>query len=65
MLRNSDLENSRPLTKHYLMSPPLTSNLEITNWEIVVDGRFFGLSAGDWTVLIVGFGLSALAVLLL
>jgi len=60
MLRNSDLENSHALTKHYL-----TSHLEIANWEIVVDGRFFGLSAGDWTVLIVGFGLSALAVLLL
>ena len=55
MSRNSDLENSHPLTSH----------LEIANWDIVVDGRFFGLSAGDWTVLIVGFGLSALAVLLL
>jgi hypothetical protein len=33
--------------------------------QIVADGRFFGLSAGDWTVLLGGFGLSALAVFLL
>jgi hypothetical protein len=60
MARNRDLENSHPLSSHHL-----TSHLEIANWEIVVDGRFFGLNAGDWTVLITGFGLSTLAVLLL
>jgi hypothetical protein len=65
MSRNSDLENSPLLKNHYLTSHPLTSYLEIANQEIVVDGRFFGLSAGDWTVLIIGFGLSALAVFLL
>jgi hypothetical protein len=32
---------------------------------IVADGRLLGLNAGDWTLLISGFGLSALAVLLL
>jgi hypothetical protein len=32
---------------------------------LIADGRLFGLNAGDWTVLISGFGLSALAVLLL
>jgi hypothetical protein len=42
-----------------------TVNLEVVNVEIVADGRFFGLSAGDWTLLLSGFGLSALAVLLL
>jgi hypothetical protein len=55
MSRNSDLENSRPRN----------GQLEFVNWKIVADGRFCGLSAGDWTVLISGFGLSALAVLLL
>jgi hypothetical protein len=39
--------------------------VEIGSLEIVADGRFFGLSAGDWTVLLGGFGLSALAVFLL
>jgi len=33
--------------------------------EIVIDGRIFGLSAGDWTMLAGGFGLAALAVWLL
>jgi hypothetical protein len=60
MARNSDQENS-----HYLTSHPVRSCFEIANWEIVVGGRFLGLSAGDWTVLIIGFGLSALAVLVL
>jgi hypothetical protein len=32
---------------------------------VVADGRLFGLSAGDWTTLAGGFGLAALAVLLL
>jgi hypothetical protein len=41
------------------------ASLEHVNLEIVADGRFLGLSAGDWTVLISGFGLLALAVLLL
>jgi hypothetical protein len=39
--------------------------LEIVDLRVLADGRFFGLSAGDWTVLLGGFGLSALAVLLL
>jgi hypothetical protein len=55
MSRNSDPENSRPRS----------SRLEFVHWRIVADGRFCGLNAGDWTVLISGFGLSALAVLLL
>jgi hypothetical protein len=55
MSRNSDRENSRRRI----------SRLEFVNWKIVAEGRFCGLSAGDWTVLIGGFGLSALAVLLL
>jgi hypothetical protein len=29
--------------------------------KIVADGRIFGLSAGDWTMLAGGFGLAALA----
>ena len=33
--------------------------------RIVADGRFFGLTAGDWTVLVGGFGLVTLMVLLL
>jgi hypothetical protein len=33
--------------------------------EITIDGRFFGLSVGDWTMLAGGCGLAALAVLLL
>jgi hypothetical protein len=33
--------------------------------RIAADGRFFGLNAGDWTMLVGGFGLAALAVLLL
>jgi hypothetical protein len=41
------------------------SYLEIISLQIVAEGRLFGLSAGDWTVLLGGFGLSALAVLLL
>jgi hypothetical protein len=53
--RNSDLENSRRQN----------GRLEFGHWTIVADGRFCGLSAGDWTVLISGFGLSVLAVLLL
>jgi hypothetical protein len=54
-LENSDLEDSRPRN----------GRLEHAHWTIVADRRFCGLSAGDWTVLISGFGLSALAVLLL
>jgi hypothetical protein len=54
-LENGDLENSRSWN----------GPLEFAHWMIVADGRFCGLSAGDWTVLISGFGLSALAVLLL
>jgi hypothetical protein len=33
--------------------------------RITADGRFFGLTMGDWTVLVGGLGLAALAVLLL
>jgi len=29
--------------------------------KVVTDGRIFGLSAGDWTMLAGGFGLVALA----
>jgi hypothetical protein len=52
---NGDLESSRWWNRR----------LEFGHWNIVADGRFCGLSAGDWTVLITGFGLSILAVLLL
>jgi hypothetical protein len=70
MSQNNDLENSRPENSNMktanLESVTLESvTLEIVTLEIVADGRFLGLSAGDWTLLIGGFGLSALAVLLL
>jgi hypothetical protein len=65
MSRNSDLENSHGPSSCRPTEPPLASYSEIENWEIVVEGRFFGLSAGDWTVLIAGFALSALSVFLL
>ena len=55
MSRNSDLAHGR-LRK---------GRLETVDLEVVADGRFFGLNAGDWTVLLGGFGLSALAALLL
>jgi hypothetical protein len=55
MSRNSYLAHGR--LRH--------GRLEIVNLNIVADGRFFGLRAGDWTVLLGGFGSSALAVLLL
>jgi hypothetical protein len=32
---------------------------------ITADGRFFGLNAGDWMMLVGGFGLTALVVVLL
>jgi hypothetical protein len=60
MSQNNNPENSRPRNSRLTIA-----NLEIVNLEIVADGRFLGLSAGDWTVLISGFGLSALAILLL
>jgi hypothetical protein len=60
MSKNNNPENSRPRNSRLKIA-----DLEIVNVEIVADGRLFGLSAGDWTVLISGFGLSALVVLLL
>lgn len=33
--------------------------------RITADGRFFGLTTGDWTMLAGGLGLAALIVLLL
>jgi hypothetical protein len=65
MSRNSDLENSDPENGGRETSRPRNGRLAYAHWTIVADGRFCGLSAGDWTVLISGFGLSALAVLLL
>jgi hypothetical protein len=58
MSRNSDLETS-VIRKR---CPDGRGNGLL---GIVADGQLFGLSAGDWTVLISGFGLSALAVFLL
>ena len=65
MSQNKNLENNRPRNRRLMLADMKIANLDIINLEIVADGRFFGLSAGDWTVLISGFGLSALAVLLL
>ena len=65
MSQNDNPENSRPRNRRPTLADLKIANLDIINLEIVADGRFFGLSAGDWTVLISGFGLSALAVLLL
>jgi hypothetical protein len=65
MSQNHNPENSRPQNRRLTLADLKIANLDITNLAIVADGRFFGLSAGDWTVLISGFGLSALAVLLL
>jgi hypothetical protein len=61
MSQNNNPENSR-----LRITSLMIANLETASLEIVVaDRRFLGLSAGDWTVLIGGFGLSMLAVLLL
>jgi hypothetical protein len=60
MSRNSDLEKSALENSRSWNGP-----LEFAHWTIVADGRFCGLSAGDWTVLAGGFGLSVLAALLL
>jgi hypothetical protein len=59
---NSDLLNS--LLRNGQANGPWNSHCNIA-LGIVAEGRLFGLNAGDWTVLISGFGLSALAVLLL
>jgi hypothetical protein len=62
MSRNSDLSN---LLLQYGHSNGPSTGQCIGSSGIVADSRLFGLNAGDWTVLISGFGLSALAVLLL
>jgi hypothetical protein len=62
MSRNSDLQNS--LLRNGHSNGPWNSYGN-SPLGTVGEGRLFGLNAGDWTVLISGFGLSALAVLLL
>jgi hypothetical protein len=62
MSRNSDLTNILVQSGH---STGRWTGYGASPSGLIADGRLFGLNAGDWTVLISGFGLSALAVLLL
>jgi hypothetical protein len=62
MSRNSDLTNILAQSGH--ATGQWTGHGAGPSGRIA-DGRLFGLNAGDWTVLIGGFGLSALAILLL
>jgi hypothetical protein len=65
MSQNDNPENGRPRNSRLKIADWKIASLEYVNVEIVAEGRFLGLSAGDWTVLLGGFGLSALVVLLL